>query len=146
MMLVLGVCYPTNNVTEDELGVEEQVSEVVVQEPSYRERLDQMASRGEIRVERMEITAYNATTKQCGNDLGITASGKKVQEGRTIATHTSIPLGTKVYIEDVGEFVVEDRGNLRENEVDVFMEDENEAWKFGRQEKKIYILGSEKLD
>ena len=48
------------------------------------------------------ITAYAETGSPCAN-------GEYPEVGETIA-HNSLPFGTKVYIEDVGIRVIEDRG------------------------------------
>lgn len=84
---------------------------------------------------KFELTAYCACTKCCGaNAKGITASGTKVTKGRTIAVDTNvIPMGSKVYIEGVGERVAEDRGGaIKGNRIDVYFGSHQEALNFGR--------------
>jgi len=58
-----------------------------------------------------------------------------------------LKLGDKIYIEDLGVFSVEDTGRFSERDaqqdiwtVDVFKWDHNEAIRFGRKLKKVYIL------
>jgi 3D (Asp-Asp-Asp) domain-containing protein len=93
------------------------------------------------------VTAYTAgyesTQKRKGHPLyGVTASGTKVKQGRTIAMDKSIPFGTLVKIEGFdGVFRVEDRGGkIKGNKVDVYFDNVEDAVKFGKQKRKIYII------
>lgn len=94
------------------------------------------------------ITAYTAgpesTGKQPGDPgYGITFSGAKAQEGRTIAVDPQlIPLGSKVYIEGVGFRIAEDTGGAVKGEhIDLFLNDCSTALEFGVQNHvKVYIL------
>jgi len=94
----------------------------------------------------MEVTAYTAGYESTGktpNDpsYGITASGVPVEEGVTVACPKSIPFGTKIFIEGVGERVCQDRGGaITEGHVDVYMPDKEQALKFGRQHLRVYIV------
>lgn len=52
-----------------------------------------------------------------------------------------LPLGTVVYIDGLGERVVQDRGGaIKGNAVDVYFEDHDEALVFGRQTVRLYIV------
>ena len=87
------------------------------------------------------ITAYCPCVKCCGKSDGITASGVKATEGVTIATDKSIPFGTKVYIDGVGERIVQDRGGaIKGNRIDLYFDSHQEALNFGRQTKQVTIL------
>jgi hypothetical protein len=56
------------------------------------------------------ITGYNPyDAKQCGKADGITASGKLVTIGKTISMK-GVSFGTRIYIQGLGEYIVEDRG------------------------------------
>lgn len=79
-----------------------------------------------------ELTAYIATGNTCAN-------GEYPTAGYTIASNT-LPLGTRVYIEGIGERVVEDRGGMAGNVIDVFVSSYDEAIQFGRQTGEVYIL------
>lgn len=97
-----------------------------------------------INLGRIEVTAYTAgpeSTEKRPGDRGyrITASGAKVKEGRTCAA-LGLPFGTKVYIEGVGVRVVEDRGRLKPDQIDIFIEDKDRALSWGRQERKAWII------
>ena len=79
------------------------------------------------------LTMYAATVEQCGNTLGITASGKKVTEDPTCWTVAVdpkiIPLGTKLKIdlegyEDVVFEASDTGGDIKNYWIDVFTESE----------------------
>ena len=79
--------------------------------------------------------------KCCGKTDGITASGVKAIEGVTVAMNKSIPFGTKIYIDGVGERIVQDRGGaIKGNRIDLYFENHQEANNFGRQTRKVTIL------
>jgi 3D (Asp-Asp-Asp) domain-containing protein len=90
----------------------------------------------------MEIiaTAYCPCMKCCGKTDGITATGIKAKENRTIAADPNIlPYGTEILC-SMGEFVVEDCGGaIKGNRVDFFFDTHEEALKFGRQEFTIWV-------
>ena len=57
-----------------------------------------------------KITGYDPYCSHCcGKSNGITASGTQAAAGRTVAM-SGMPFGTKIYIEGLGYYVVEDRG------------------------------------
>ena len=88
-------------------------------------------------------TGYESTQKRKGHPLyGVTASGTKAKHGRTIAMDKRFPFGTLVKIEGFDEvFVVEDRGEkIKGNKVDVYFDSVEEAIKFGKQKRKIYVI------
>ena len=95
------------------------------------------------------ITAYCACYNCCNKKptdkgYGITASGVKAQQGVTVAADNSIPFGTRSYIEGVGERIVQDRGGaIKGNRIDLYFENHQEAWNFGRQTKKVIIRKGE---
>lgn len=94
-----------------------------------------------------EVTAYTANYESTGKypshpAYGITASGKKAQEGRTLACPKSLPFGTKVHIPYFNKtFICEDRGGaITEGKLDVYMDDLNKAKEFGRRKLKVKVL------
>lgn len=90
-------------------------------------------------------TAYTASVEECGKADGITASGVKAVQGRTIAAD-DLPFGTKVVI-DGHEYVVEDRfGGEYKNRIDIYMDKKDDAWNFGRQTKSVKIYLPKKED
>ena len=81
----------------------------------------------------INASAYTAAADECGKSDGITASGLKVAEKRTLACPPSFPFGTKISIEGMGEFRCEDRGGaIKGNKFDIYMETKPEAFAFGR--------------
>ncbi len=99
------------------------------------------------------VTAYNAgdPDQNYGNPC-ISASGenlcKALSTGKKRCAANFVPLGTKLYIEKYGIFVVTDRTNRRyRNRVDIAMKlDEiNRAKQFGRQKLNVKILSSRKV-
>lgn len=93
-----------------------------------------------------DVSAYTAGYESCGKlpshpAYGITANGNKVRKGIIAADTNVLPFGTKVYIEDLGIFVVDDTGSaIKGNRIDIYMDNLDEAVKFGRQNKKLIIL------
>lgn len=80
------------------------------------------------------ITFYCPCSKCCGQYAnGITASGTTAFEGRTIAVDPKkIPLGSRVYIEGLGDFIAEDVGGaIKNNKIDVFVSSHSRAYQLG---------------
>ena len=81
----------------------------------------------------VNASAYTAAADECGKSDGITASGKKVQEKRTLACPSRYRFGTKIQIEDMGTYICEDRGGaIKGNHFDIYMQTKKEAFAFGR--------------
>lgn len=90
-------------------------------------------------------TAYTASFEECGKTDGITASMTKATQGRTIAAD-DLPFGTKVKI-DGHVYIVEDRfGAGHKHRIDIYMENKDDAWNFGRQVKVVEIIKEDKSD
>jgi 3D (Asp-Asp-Asp) domain-containing protein len=94
-------------------------------------------------------TAYSASANECGNDLGITASGTKANTERgTIACPENIPFGTKLYIPELNKtYICEDRGNPRyikwvgnTMKIDIFMDSKQAALLFGVRKFKAKLI------
>jgi 3D (Asp-Asp-Asp) domain-containing protein len=107
----------------------------------------ELVSLGEFR-----ITAYCHCEKCCGDWskdrptdedgklLVYTASGELAVEGVTIAADTSVlPFGTEVII-DGNRYIVQDRGRvIKNNRIDVYFENHQDALEFGVQYKEVFI-------
>lgn len=78
----------------------------------------------------------------CGTGSGITATGTKVTEGRTIAVDPSvIPYGTKVYIEGYGWRTAEDcGGGVKNKQIDIAVSTHDKAWDMGTRSGGVWIL------
>lgn len=80
-----------------------------------------------------KITFYCDCIDCCGKTNGITATGTKATEGRTVGADPSVyPYGTKLFIEGLGYRTVEDTGGAIEpNQIDVFMDNHDDALTMG---------------
>jgi uncharacterized protein YabE (DUF348 family)/3D (Asp-Asp-Asp) domain-containing protein len=98
------------------------------------------------------LTAYSAGVQSTGKSknhpqYGITASGARVKEGRTIAVDPKvIPIGWWVYIEGLGFRRAEDKGSaVKGNKIDVYFDSESYAEKFGtKRGYTVYVIGPNK--
>ena len=126
----------TININKNKLNEVKEKDEVVEeQQQEYIKKLE------------MEITAYTAGYESTGKTpdhpaYGITASGAYVQENHTIACGSDYPFGTEIYIPYFDNvYTCEDRGGAITNRhIDVYIEDLDEALKFGRRTLKVKIL------
>lgn len=100
--------------------------------PSYDNAQAEAAPEGASYLGNYELTAYEWTGNPCAN-------GNYPTEGLTIASNT-LPLGTRVYIEGIGERTVEDTGGMPGNVIDIYMGDPGTCVQFGRQNAEVYIL------
>jgi len=89
----------------------------------------------------VNASAYTAAADECGKSDGITASGIKVTENRTLACPPSFPFGTKIAIDGMGEYRCEDRGGaIKGNKIDIYMETKAEAFAFGRRNLSAQVI------
>lgn len=87
------------------------------------------------------VSAYCACSKCCGKTNGITASGTKATVGRTIAAPSSYSFGTKIELEGLGTYIVEDRGGaIQGNKIDVYFASHSEALIFGRKKIRMRVV------
>jgi 3D (Asp-Asp-Asp) domain-containing protein len=108
-------------------------------EPSSTEAEEPADNNKEITV---KATAYTASCEGCS---GITATGVNIKDNpdeKVIAVDPDvIPLGSKVYVEGVGEATAADTGGaIKGNRIDVFIPSEEAALKFGVKHLKVTIL------
>jgi len=82
-----------------------------------------------------ELTAYSETGNTCAN-------GNYPTVGHTAASNY-FPLGTKIYIEGMGEYTIEDRGGMASNVIDIYMGDYDTCIEFGRKQAGIYIINED---
>ena len=84
-----------------------------------------------------KLTFFCNCRKCCGKwSGGPTASGTMPAEGRTVACG-SLPLGTHILIEGMGERVVEDRG-VKGRHIDVYMDSHSECLKLGVKHLQVF--------
>lgn len=85
------------------------------------------------------VTAYCACLSCCGKTDGITASGRLVAQGRTVAAN-HLPMGTRLHIEGVGWRTVEDRMAPRyTGRLDLYFRSHAEARRFGKRRLRVTI-------
>ncbi len=84
-------------------------------------------------------TAYCGCSKCCGKSDGITASGVKATQGRTIAAPSTFAFGTELII-DGHTYVVEDRGgSISGNRIDIYFDSHADALAYGRKTVAVYV-------
>ena len=82
----------------------------------------------------LKSTAYTHT----GNR---TATGAIPKRGTVAVDPKVIPLGTRLYVDGYGFAVAEDRGgSIKGHRIDLFMETEKEALRWGTRPVRVYIL------
>ena len=117
-----------------------EMQDEIIQE--YINQMDEPEHIGEF-----EITYYTAGPESTGKhpghpEYGITRSGTVVEEGRTIAADWSVLApGTKVYIEGIGERIIEDTGGLIAGKcIDVYMERLEDIPEVGRHMADVWLV------
>ena len=87
-----------------------------------------------------EITAYCACEKCCGKSDGITATGTKATQGRTVAVDPSvIPYGSVVIING-HEYIAEDcGGGIGGTQIDMFFNSHQDALNWGRRWLDVWV-------
>ncbi len=88
------------------------------------------------------VTAYCPCHRCCGWwGGGKTASGSKPKQGVTVAGPRGMPLGTRVFIEGIGERIVQDRLSKKyDSRFDLFFASHSEAAKFGKRELRVRVI------
>lgn len=72
---------------------------------------------------------------------GKTASGEMVRSGIVAADPRVFPIGSVIYIEGMGTFVVKDTGaNIKGNRLDIWMSSSQLALRFGRKSVQVIRL------
>ena len=91
---------------------------------------------------RMKATAYTASCYGCSGTTYTGLDLKKNPHSKIIAVDPAvIPLGTKVYVEGYGYAVAEDiGGGINGMEIDVFIPETQDAYKFGVKQVDVTIL------
>jgi len=105
----------------------------------YRE-VEEVEDKLQISLGEYNVSAYCSCSQCCGKSDGITFSGEKAVEGITIAADTRVhPIGTVLYIEGIGERVVQDiGGSIYGNRIDVYFDSHSQALEFGRQQLEVW--------
>lgn len=135
------------------VGTKNPVTVLSLSSPAVEEvTLDDVTFEAKQVLNNVTLTAYSADFASTGKTkddplYGVTYSGAKVMEGRTIAVDPKvIPLGWWVYIEGLGFRRAEDIGSaIKGNKIDVYFDSESYANKFGRKRGyTVYVIGPKK--
>lgn len=88
-----------------------------------------------------DITAYCSCNECCGKSDGITATGTKATQGRTIAVDPEvIPYGTKIVIAG-NEYIAEDCGGaIKGNMIDIYFDNHADALEYGVRTEEVYLV------
>lgn len=108
-----------------------EVTEVITTEISTTEVSTEIPTKSTV----FKVTAYCACMQCCGKTDGITATGTKATQGRTIAVDpTVIPYGTEIILNG-NTYVAEDCGGAikGENRIDMFFDNHQDALEWGVQ-------------
>jgi 3D (Asp-Asp-Asp) domain-containing protein len=89
---------------------------------------------------RFKLTAYSGP--QLGAGPAITATGTAARHDRTVAVDPRvIPLGSRIYIEGIGERVAEDvGGGVKGQHIDVYLDSVPQAWRFGVRRATVSVI------
>ena len=91
-------------------------------------------------VEEFIVTAFCSCSKCCGHSHGITKSGRRATEGRTVACDKRM-LGKIVWIDGLGPRVCEDTGKkIRGHRMDLFLKTHREALEFGKRKMRVRVF------
>ena len=97
------------------------------QEIWYAEKAKQKAAPKLVESGIYKITGYVPTCSHCcGKSDGITASGEVAEVGKTVAMK-GYPFGTRIYIEGLGYYTVQDRG-VGKGVIDVACANHNDCY------------------
>ena len=113
----------------------EKVDEVKEPEPKEEPKEEVNESSNLVSLGKFKLTAYCPCSKCCGKSDGITASGTKATQGRTVACN-SLEIGTKIRING-HDYVVEDRGT---SHIDIFFNSHQSALNFGVQYAEVFVV------
>lgn len=124
----------------DIVPVEETTTEIITTEEATTTEVEEVYEYEEIVEEEPSsnylgyytLTAYEWTGNPCAN-------GNYPTEGYTVACN-SLPLGTRIYIEGYGEYTVEDRGDMSDNIIDIYLGDYDTCIQFGVRGANVYIV------
>lgn len=118
-----------------ENNINQLEDEVVSIEREVERQRTELTNRGtQRRYVDIEVTHYSLSG---GSGTGLTANGTVPVAGRTVACNF-LPLGTKVAINGQ-TYIVEDRGGMEGNIVDVFVDSDYEAIQKGRYKTRMEI-------
>ena len=126
----VGFVFPQTEVKEEKPIVDERDQKII---KTWKEKQAPQWSALPKEQFTINASAYTAAADECGKSDGITASGVKVEDKRTLACPPQYPFGAKIKIDGMGIFTCEDRGGaIKGNKFDIYMETKSKAFAFGR--------------
>lgn len=143
IILIASMAIALAVVTKENRELKQQVKDLTVMITAEREQLPEL-SRGNVNrlesIGKFTISYYCPCEKCCGKSNGITASGTRAREGKTISVDPSvIPLGTEVII-DGHEYTAEDTGaGIVGNHIDMFVESHEKALQLGVRSAEVFV-------
>ena len=148
---IWGFCFYAldKQIQPDPSDTEEIESNVAESESNVTNSATRGAARIDASGSECVLTAYCPCEKCCGiwaknrpNGVVYTASGEVAQEGVTVAADWDVyPAGTVLYIEGMGEYIVQDVGGaVNGNHIDIFLDSHEEAVNFGKQTAFVEVL------
>lgn len=125
---------------EEKLAKEKALAEEKAKAEKEKQQNNLQQTPSKVSLGTFKLTAYCPCSKCCGKSDGITASGTKATQGRTIAVDTRvIPIGKNVII-DGNTYIAEDTGGaIKGNRIDVYFNSHQEALNFGIQYKEVFV-------
>lgn len=92
----------------------------------------------------MNITKYAPLSpgavpgRDFAGDPSVTYSGEELVPGETAAAGPNVPFGTRIYVEGIGWYTVQDRGSgIGPNDIDLAVASRDEAIEFGKQQRLV---------
>lgn len=123
---------------ENKNALENNLAELKERQIELQEKADKYEYIGDYK-----LTGY-CPCYSCSEGYGSnTASGVRAKEGITVAAdRRKIPLGTKIYIEGVGERIVQDVGGaIKGNKLDIYVENHSDCYRAEyNTTAKVYII------
>lgn len=132
-----------DNLTETE-EFSETTTEVKSETQTEITTIEEKTTQAKIQGKFMYVTAtaYCGCVSCCGKSDGITATGTKATQGKTIAVDPNIiPYGSKVVMNG-NTYIAEDCGGFSGNHIDVFFNNHSDALQFGRRTVEIEVKDS----
>ena len=134
-----------------EIVKEVPVTKVITKTVYVNDAYDEVTDEPELEsLGTFKVSAYCSCEKCCDKApddpwYGITATGTKAAQGRTIAVDPKvIPYGSVVYFDGIdgfGGYVAEDCGGaIKGNEIDLYFDSHEEALKWGVRELEVYAM------
>ncbi len=123
---------------ENKNALQNNLAELKERQLELQEKADKYEYIGDYK-----LTGY-CPCYSCSEGYGSnTASGVRAKEGITVAAdRRKIPLGTKIYIEGVGERIVQDVGGaIKGNKLDIYVENHSDCYRAEyNTTAKVYII------